>query len=120
AIPHRFCLADSAQGRALLAAAGAATKLPVLLLPDGRVLEDPSDLDIAMASGTTVDPRGERYELVIVGCGPAGLSAAVYGASEGLHTLAIDSGGLGGQATSSSSIRNYLGFPWGVSGGDLA
>ena len=57
---------------------------------------------------------------MIVGGGPAGLSAAVYGASEGLRTLVIDSGGVGGQATSSSSIRNYLGFPRGVSGGELA
>jgi thioredoxin reductase (NADPH) len=70
--------------------------------------------------GTTIDPDGERYDLVTVGGGPAGLSAGVYGASEGLRTLVIDSGGLGGQATSSSSIRNYLGFPRGVSGGDLA
>ena len=89
-------------------------------MPDGKVLEDPSDADVARAAGTTVDPEGDQYDLVIVGGGPAGLSAGVYGASEGLRTLVIDSGGLGGQATSSSSIRNYLGFPRGVSGGDLA
>ena len=89
-------------------------------MPNGTVLEDPSDLEIAKASGTTIEPDGEQYDLVIVGGGPAGLSAGVYGASEGLRTLVIDSGGVGGQATSSSSIRNYLGFPRGVSGGDLA
>jgi thioredoxin reductase (NADPH) len=89
-------------------------------MPDGRIMEDPSDEDIARSSGTTIDPSGDRYDLVIVGCGPAGLSAAVYGASEGLRTVVIDSGSIGGQATSSSSIRNYLGFPRGVTGADLA
>ena len=67
-----------------------------------------------------IDPSGDRYDLVIVGCGPAGLSAGVYGASEGLRTVVIDSGSIGGQATLSSSIRNYLGFPRGVTGADLA
>ena len=118
-IHHRFLLAGSDEGRDLLAGVGA-RRLPLLVMPDGRVLEDPSDADIARASGTTVDPDGDPYDLVIIGSGPAGLSASVYGASEGLRTLVIDSGGLGGQATSSSSIRNYLGFPRGVSGGDLA
>ncbi|TRW44552.1 FAD-dependent oxidoreductase [Georgenia yuyongxinii] len=120
AMPHRFHLADSERGRSLLAAAGASTRLPLMVLPDGRVLEDPSDAEIAVAAGTTVDADGEEHDLVIVGCGPAGLSAAVYGASEGLRTLVIDAGGIGGQATSSSSIRNYLGFPRGLSGGELA
>jgi thioredoxin reductase (NADPH) len=119
ALPHRFCLAGSDEGRALLAGAGA-RRFPLLVMPDGSVLEDPSDADIARAAGTTVDPDRDRYDLVIVGCGPAGLSAGVYGASEGLRTLVVDSGSIGGQATSSSSIRNYLGFPRGVSGGDLA
>jgi thioredoxin reductase (NADPH) len=119
AMPHRFCLAGSDEGRALLAGAGP-LRFPLLVMPDGRVLEDPSDAEIAKASGTTVEPDGDQYDLVIVGNGPAGLSAAVYGASEGLRTLCIDSGGVGGQATSSSSIRNYLGFPRGVSGGELA
>jgi thioredoxin reductase (NADPH) len=119
AMPHRFLLAGSDEGRALLADAGP-RRFPLLVMPDGRVLEDPSDAEIAKAAGTTVEPDGGQYDLVIVGNGPAGLSAAVYGASEGLRTLCIDSGGVGGQATSSSSIRNYLGFPRGVSGGELA
>ena len=68
----------------------------------------------------SVDPEHSEFDLVIVGSGPAGLSAAVYGASEGFSTLVIDEGGIGGQATSSSLIRNYLGFPRGISGGRLA
>jgi len=119
AIHHRFLLAGSDEGRKLLAGAGA-RRFPLLVMPNGKVLEDPTDADIAAESGTTIDPAGDRYDLVIVGGGPAGLSAGVYGASEGLRTLVIDSGGLGGQATSSSSIRNYLGFPRGISGGELA
>jgi thioredoxin reductase (NADPH) len=119
AIPHRFHLAGSETGRAVLAAAGA-HRLPLIRMPDGTVLEDPSDAEIASASGTTIDPDGDHYDLVIVGGGPAGLSAGVYGSSEGLRTLVIDSGGIGGQATASSAIRNYLGFPRGVSGGELA
>jgi thioredoxin reductase (NADPH) len=119
AMPHRFWLAGSEEGRAILADAGL-RRFPFIVMPDGRIMEDPSDEDIARSSGTTIDPSGDRYDLVIVGCGPAGLSAAVYGASEGLRTVVIDSGSIGGQATSSSSIRNYLGFPRGVTGADLA
>src|SRR5206468_6147657 len=119
AMPHRFLLADSDEGRTLLAGA-APRKFPLLVMPDGAVLEDPTDMELAKAGGTAVAPDRDRYDLVIIGCGPAGLSAGVYGASEGLRTLAIDSGTLGGQATSSSSIRNYLGFPRGVTGGELA
>ena len=117
--PHRFLLAGSDEGRAVVARAGA-RRFPAMVLPTGRVLEDPTDVEIAAAAGTAISPNGERYDLVIVGAGPAGLSAAVYGASEGLRTLVIDSGGLGGQATSSSSIRNYLGFPRGISGRELS
>ncbi|MGY1702707.1 FAD-dependent oxidoreductase [Geodermatophilus sp. SYSU D00766] len=119
AIPHRFLLAGSDEGRAVLAGAGA-RRFPLMVMPNGRILEDPSDVDIARESGTAVTPDRTRYDLVIVGGGPAGLSAATYGASEGLRTLLVDSGGLGGQATSSSAIRNYLGFPRGISGADLA
>ena len=119
AIPHTFCLADSDRGRELLGERENADKLPVIILPDGNVLADPTDAEIADATGAAVDPR-HSFDVVIVGCGPAGLSAAVYAASEGFDTLVVDAGGIGGQATSSAHIRNYLGFPRGVSGGRLA
>jgi thioredoxin reductase (NADPH) len=120
AMPHSFCLADSNDGRALVAQAGDGAKLPIVVFPDGRVLTDPSNAEIAMAAGSAVGPERMDFDLVIVGAGPAGLSAAVYGASEGFSTLVVDEGGIGGQATSSSLIRNYLGFPRGVSGRRLA
>jgi thioredoxin reductase (NADPH) len=120
AIPHSFCLADSNDGRAFVAEAGEAAKLPIVVLPDGTVLKDPSNAEMSIAAGSPVNPERMDFDLVIVGAGPAGLSAAVYGASEGFSTLVVDEGGLGGQATSSSLIRNYLGFPRGVSGRRLA
>jgi thioredoxin reductase (NADPH) len=119
-IPHAFCLAASSRGRELLAKAGSEAKLPLVVLPDGQVLGDPSDTEMAEAVGASVEPGREDFDVVIVGAGPAGLSAAVYGASEGLDALVVDEGGIGGQATSSSLIRNYLGFPRGVSGSQLA
>ena len=120
AIPHSFSLADSAEGRSVIDAAGAQGRLPLVVFPDGTVLHDPTNAEIATTSGSSVTPRGARFDLVVVGAGPAGLSAAVYGASEGLETLVVDEGGIGGQATYSSLIRNYLGFPRGVSGRRLA
>ena len=120
AMPHAFCLADSDTGRAFVAQAGAAAKLPLVVLPDGTVLEDPSNAEIAGVTAPSADAERIEFDLVIVGAGPAGLSAAVYGASEGFSTLVVDEGGVGGQATSSSLIRNYLGFPRGVSGRRLA
>ncbi len=120
AIPHNFCLADSAEGRALVAAAGDGAHLPIMVFPNGAVLTNPTNAEIAIASGAPVTLTDEVFDLLIVGAGPAGLSAAVYGASEGLSTVVIDRGGIGGQATSSSLIRNYLGFPRGVSGRQLA
>ena len=91
-----------------------------MVLPDGRVLSDPSNAEIAEIVGAPAELEEHDFDVVIVGSGPAGLSAAVYGASEGLRILVVDEGGIGGQARSSSLIRNYLGFPMGVSGSRLA
>jgi len=92
----------------------------VVILPDGTTLTNPSDVELTRATGSSVEPGEGEVDLLIVGAGPAGLSAGVYGASEGLRTLIVDTHGIGGQARSSSLIRNYLGFPRGVSGGVLA
>ncbi|HZB05810.1 MAG TPA: FAD-dependent oxidoreductase [Thermoleophilaceae bacterium] len=120
ALPHSFCLADSEKGRGLINEAGSPDKLPLVVFPDGTILTDPTDAEIAHAVAIGVEPDGDEFDLVIVGAGPAGLSAAVYGASEGFSTVVIDQAGLGGQATSSSLIRNYMGFPRGISGGRLS
>jgi thioredoxin reductase (NADPH) len=120
AIPYRFHTHDSPTGQQLLHHSGQdGTRLPVLVLFDGRVLVDPSNQEGAAAIGIATRPEPGRYDLVVVGAGPAGLSAATYGASEGLHTLMLEPEALGGQAGSSSLIRNYLGFPAGVSGRTL-
>ncbi len=121
AIPHTFCLLDSPEGRELTAGVGHVDEdLPLMIFPNGEVLRNPTNSEIALAAGAPVDPEREHFDLVVVGAGPAGLSAAVYGASEGLSTLVVDRGGIGGQATSSSLIRNYLGFPRGIAGHQLA
>ena len=120
ALPHNFCLADSPEGRELVAGVGAEAALPLVVFPNGEFLSDPTNVELTMAAGGPVDPAGRDFDLVIVGAGPAGLSAAVYGASEGFRTLVVDQGGIGGQATLSSLIRNYLGFPRGISGRQLA
>jgi thioredoxin reductase (NADPH) len=119
-VPHAFSLAESDQGRELLAKAEPGAKLPLMVLPNGGVLSDPSNAEIAGAAGAPADLAEHAFDVVVIGAGPAGLSAAVYGASEGLRTLVVDEGGIGGQARSSSSIRNYLGFPKGISGSRLA
>ena len=120
AVPHTFMLADSTDGRAFVSEVGGREGLPLVVMPDGTVLHNPSNADMARAAGWSVEPDHMDFDLVIVGAGPAGLSAAVYGASEGFSTLVVDEGGVGGQSTSSSLIRNYLGFPRGVSGRRLA
>jgi thioredoxin reductase (NADPH) len=95
-------------------------RLPVAFLEDGSVLERPTVLELAERLGVAVAPASDHYDLVIVGGGPAGLAAAVYGASEGLRTVMVESEAPGGQAGQSSRIENYLGFPTGLSGSDLA
>ena len=109
------------EARELLAVAGVAPdRLPVALMEDGEVLERPSVLELAERLGVTGTPASDHYDLVIVGGGPAGLAAAVYGASEGLRTVMVEREAPGGQAGQSSRIENYLGFPTGLSGSDLA
>jgi len=95
-------------------------RLPVCLLADGTRMESPTIRQIVEKLGWYRNPRFSEYDLAIYGAGPAGLSAAVYGASEGLKTVVIERWAVGGQAGSSSRIENYLGFPQGISGADLA
>jgi len=109
------------EARELLMVAGVdADRLPVALLEDGSILERPTMLELAERLGISAEPVGDHYDLVIVGGGPAGLAAAVYGASEGLRTVLVEREAPGGQAGQSSRIENYLGFPAGLSGSDLA
>jgi thioredoxin reductase (NADPH) len=109
------------EARELLRVAGVgADRLPVALLEDGTVLERPTILELAERLGVTGRPAHDHYDLVVVGGGPAGLAAAVYGASEGLKTVMVEREAPGGQAGQSSRIENYLGFPAGLTGSDLA
>src|SRR5690349_21589217 len=120
-VPFGFYPTDGQDGQRLLEEAGAAGKaLPAVVLFDGQVLADPSNAEIGEALGLHVKPAGGCYDVTVIGAGPAGLAAAVYGASEGLSTVVLEPEAIGGQAGTSSLIRNYLGFPTGVSGGDLA
>src|SRR6202163_3090576 len=96
------------------------TKLPVCIFPDGARLECPTVRQITEKLGWFRTPSRSEYDLAIYGAGPAGLSAAVYGASEGLKTVVIERSAVGGQAGASPKIENYLGFPGGISGADLA
>ena len=119
-VPYRWFSAESEEGRRLLQAAEADPhQLPVLVTADGQVLIAPSDGEIAGHVGLSTEPAQQFYDLVVIGGGPAGLGAAVYGASEGLHTVLIERTATGGQAGQSSRIENYLGFPDGVSGAQL-
>ena len=120
-VPFGFYPADGPEGQRLLEQVGAARKaLPVVVMFDGRVFADRSNAEVAEALGVATRPGSTRYDVTVIGAGPAGLAAAVYGASEGLSTVVLEPEAIGGQAGTSSLIRNYLGFPSGVSGGDLA
>jgi thioredoxin reductase (NADPH) len=119
-VPYRWYPSDSAEGARLLEAAGADDRaLPLVVAPDGTALVAPSDAELAGHVGLTTTPSTDFYDLVVIGGGPAGLGAAVYGASEGLRTVLIERTATGGQAGQSSRIENYLGFPDGVSGAQL-
>jgi thioredoxin reductase (NADPH) len=120
-VPFGFHRSDSPDGRAALRRLGVSEPAgPVLSLSTGAVLVNPANAEVAKALGLDVRPAEGTYDVVIVGAGPAGLAAAVYGASEGLRTVLLEREAFGGQAGTSSRIRNYLGFPDGVSGGELA
>jgi thioredoxin reductase (NADPH) len=121
-VPGRWLDVErDSEARTLLKVAGVSDeRLPVALLEDGTVLERPTVLELAERLGVAGQPAFEHYDLVIVGGGPAGLAAAVYGASEGLKTIMVEREAPGGQAGQSSRIENYLGFPAGLSGSDLA
>ena len=119
-IPSGFYEPDSPEGRALLERTGTSGPLPVAILHDGRVIERPTTIDIVEALGLDVTAAPTTFDLTVVGAGPAGLAAAVLAASEGLRVLVVEADVIGGQASTSSLIRNYLGFPRGLSGMDLA
>ncbi len=121
-VPMRWLDVErDAEARELLNVADIdAERLPVALLEDGTVLERPTVLELAERLGVSAAPASDHYDLAIVGGGPAGLAAAVYGASEGLRTVMVEREAPGGQAGTSSRIENYLGFPAGLSGSDLA
>jgi thioredoxin reductase (NADPH) len=122
-LPHVWIeLEDDPNAEALLGRFGAKpSETPVAIWQGKDVMKNPTNAELARTIGLTVDPpRKQTYDLVVVGTGPAGLGASVYGASEGLSTLALESIALGGQAGTSSRIENYLGFPAGLSGFELA
>jgi thioredoxin reductase (NADPH) len=119
-VAYRWFNSDEPDGERLLAAAGADGRtLPLIITPDGETMLAPSDTDLASKVGLSTTPAKDFYDLVVIGGGPAGLGAAVYGASEGLKTVLIERTATGGQAGQSSRIENYLGFPDGVSGAQL-
>jgi len=119
-VPYRWYAADEPEGRRLLDAAGHGPEsIPLVVTPEGQALAAPSLAEVANVVGLTTAPVRDFYDLIIVGGGPAGLGAAVYGASEGLKTVMVERQATGGQAGQSSRIENYLGFPDGVSGSQL-
>ena len=123
-VPYQWLdVEDDPEAQQLLEVAGisaVAERMPIVLTQSGAVLESPSDAEVAAEIGLRTRADLPFYDLIIVGGGPAGLAAAVYSASEGLRTVLVEAHAAGGQAAQSSRIENYLGFPSGLSGGDLA
>ena len=121
-VPYQWLdMENEAAVRDLLSgSAGGAARLPIVMFPDGTVLVQPTTRELAEKLGMQTRAQQPFYDLIVVGGGPAGLAAAVYGASEGLRTILVERSAPGGQAGTSSNIENYLGFPGGVSGTDLA
>ncbi|MCH0566587.1 MULTISPECIES: FAD-dependent oxidoreductase [unclassified Streptomyces] len=119
-VPYRWYSSEEPEGRRLLAAAGQdGERLPLVITPEGSTLIEPDAPELAARVGLATTPAADFYDLVVIGGGPAGLGAAVYGASEGLRTVLVERSATGGQAGQSSRIENYLGFPDGVSGAQL-
>jgi thioredoxin reductase (NADPH) len=119
-VPYRWYSADTPEGLRLLSAAGQdGQRLPLVITAEGNVLVEPEATELAAEVGLATTPTADFYDLVVIGGGPAGLGAAVYGASEGLRTVLVERSATGGQAGQSSRIENYLGFPDGVSGAQL-
>jgi thioredoxin reductase (NADPH) len=120
-VPYLWFSSESPEGERMLRAAAAdGLTLPLVVTPDGTVMLAPTDTELADHTGLVTTATSDFYDLIVVGGGPAGLGAAVYGASEGLRTALIERTATGGQAGQSSRIENYLGFPDGVSGAQLA
>ena len=120
AVPYRWLSVDEPEGKRLLEAAEVGPeRLPLVVTPDGETLVAPTTTEVALAVGLSTTPQTDFYDLIVIGGGPAGLGASVYGSSEGLKTLLVEREATGGQAGQSSRIENYLGFPDGVSGAQL-
>jgi thioredoxin reductase (NADPH) len=120
-LPYQWLnIEKNVEAKRLLEVAGEPEpELPYLIFADGTTLSNPNNREIASKSGLQTIADSPFYDLVIIGGGPAGLAASVYGSAEGLKTLVIEQEAPGGQAGMSSRIENYLGFPNGISGGDL-
>jgi thioredoxin reductase (NADPH) len=118
-VPYQWMLAEEPEGAELVAAVGTDCRLPLVVTAEGVSMQAPDQASLAAAVGLSTTPATDFYDLIVIGGGPAGLGAAVYGASEGLNTVLIEAHASGGQAGQSSRIENYLGFPDGVSGQQL-